>query len=132
MGAGGVIRETINVVTLDSILQEFIDDDVIIGGIKSDTEGFEENVLRGGMKFFNYFKPKYIQMEVNKSMPRVGLTYLGLFNLILELGYEMHRGSFAGSIMFNQADMNGFQEAEDLFLILNPNAKSDVERLMAQ
>lgn len=70
--------------TLDSFALEQVD------LIKIDCEGYEENVLRGGLQTISTWRP-VIMVEQKKDMAasRFGLRTLGAVQLLLEHGYRV-------------------------------------------
>lgn len=72
--------------TLDSF--QLVDVDLI----KIDCEGYEENVLRGGLETIKASRP-VVMVEQKRDMAtaRFGLQPLGAVNLLLELGYRVEK-----------------------------------------
>jgi len=70
--------------TLDSFALEDVD------LIKTDTEGYEENVLRGGLVTITTWRP-VIMVEQKRDMAseRFGLGKLGAVQLLLDMGYRV-------------------------------------------
>jgi FkbM family methyltransferase len=76
--------DEIDVITLDSIrLQN-------VGFIKIDAEGMEYNILKGGLKILNRFKP-VMYIEINEgALNRYGNTPNDIYTLLKDLGYTFH------------------------------------------
>jgi FkbM family methyltransferase len=78
----------INVDTLDHL---FYDKDISVHFIKIDTEGWEYNILLGGIKTIKKYKP-VIQLEWNETnMKQCDVDQSQLNNLINELGYDKRK-----------------------------------------
>ena len=73
--------------TLDNI---FYNNNIKVNFIKIDTEGWEYNILKGGEKTINKYKP-IIQLEYNETnMKQCDINPEQLLNYINELGYKQH------------------------------------------
>ena len=72
---------------------------MILGAVKINAEGFEEYIIKGGLNFIKRLAPKVIQIECSKRMKELGSTSQSLFKTIQEIGYDVHRYSFAGPLL---------------------------------
>lgn len=78
-GAGNI-----PMVTLDSLELEEVD------LIKVDTEGFEENVMRGAEKTINQWRPVIIVEQKRAMATKFDLRPLGAVEYLQSLGYRQH------------------------------------------
>ncbi|MBO8242381.1 FkbM family methyltransferase [Prochlorococcus marinus XMU1410] len=79
---------SINIDTLDNLLENFNKVDLV----KIDVEGFEENVLKGGKKFFKKFKPIILFEQLAELDKEKDLNIVS--NLLLKQGYELYTFSY--------------------------------------
>ena len=69
--------------TLDSL------DLIHVDFMKLDCEGFEENVLRGGVETITKWKPVVIVEQKRDMANRFGLPLLGAVDFLKTLGYKV-------------------------------------------
>ena len=69
--------------TLDSL------DLINVDFMKLDCEGFEENVLRGGVATITRWKPVVIVEQKREMAARFGLPLLGAVDFLKTLGYKV-------------------------------------------
>lgn len=101
------IRQEINITLLDNYFNFNINP--YIGIMKIDVEGFEENVFKGGMKFFENYPPYYIFIEFLTNKPQ-------LVNLLYNLGYYLGDVNCENPI-YNEKDTKLFIKNRDLCFI---------------
>lgn len=79
----------VDVVTMDTFIQQ---QSIIPDAIKIDTEGFEFNVLKGGINFLKNHAP-IIFLEVHPTLLKdLGISVEEVVNLLSSLGYSLYDG----------------------------------------
>ncbi|CDW78597.1 UNKNOWN [Stylonychia lemnae] len=122
--AGAEFREFIQLKKLDDFIDN-IPDDVLIGVMKIDIEGYEYFLFKGGSQFINRYKIPYIIIEfLPANMFRVGISPNDLILLINSMGYDVRVGGFDGDIYTSIEDMEKVYQRsafEEVFLTLKIN-----------
>ena len=75
-------QEIVKMVTLDSLFEEESKILSNVDLIKIDTEGYEINVLNGGLKYIHAVSPKFIQLEINWHQLFVNSSLLSFSELL--------------------------------------------------
>jgi FkbM family methyltransferase len=117
---GTIFREFVKLESLDS-QRHLIGEDEMIGLLKIDTEGFELSIFRGAKLFIKTYRPPYIMAEYNPLFMRtLGYKESDYWNILEELGYEVHVDSFDGPLVPNLVEYRRGRhqrKLDEIFLI---------------
>jgi hypothetical protein len=90
--------ELVTMVTLDTFSESESDLLSNIDFIKIDTEGFEMNVLNGGLNYIKKVSPKFIQLEINWHQLFVNSTIFSFSELLND--YEVFKILPSGGCLY--------------------------------
>ena len=111
-------KENIDMIKLDTLFQNKPELLKSIDFIKIDTEGFELNVLAGGLNFINSVSPRFIQLEINWHQLFVNSTLFNFSELLRN--YNLYKILPSGEVFYkiNPADPinNIFQLSNVIFV----------------
>jgi len=88
-------EENIPTITIDSLIDRATNESKIL--IKIDTEGSDLDILLGGLKFFERYKPTII-MEAHYHMYFDEKKHKTAFDFLKNLGYTIHEFKYSGYI----------------------------------
>eukprot|EP00347_Sterkiella_histriomuscorum_P004108 403361720 len=111
-----VFREDVRINYLDNMIESF---DFQLVLMKISVEGFEYEVLKGGIEFFARFYVPYITIEISrKQMNRMQYNFEMLNSLIYDLGYVSRMGGFKGQVISLLNENTQIELGENFILYL--------------
>lgn len=120
-------RQDLDIYRLDDVLAEELQGlEGRVGAVKVDVEGYELEVLQGGMEFFKLMQPPKVMMECSDLMMvrATGIPASKLLMEMSELGYTVREGGFSGNAVA-KSKLPSWEQPEigNLFFTLDHDRK---------